>query len=193
MARYITPARKKLTRQAGRSRNWLGCRLACQQASGLLGVVRCFRAGKIVATRKDDTRIMPRTSLRLLIDRLRRQAGILDGDGLTDRHLLQHFVQHGDEAAFEVLVWRHGPMVLGVAGRMLRQSEDAEDVFQATFLALVRKASSIRRTEAVGSWLYKVAVRIAHSGTNPGPEASRAQAPRGCDRPGVGRGATSGR
>jgi RNA polymerase sigma factor (sigma-70 family) len=80
---------------------------------------------------------------------------------LSDRQLLERFIARRDEAAFEVLVWRHGPMVLGVCRRLLAQEHDAEDAFQATFLALVRKASSIRKREALGSWLHKVAYRIA--------------------------------
>ena len=81
--------------------------------------------------------------------------------GPTDAQLLERFVGAGDEAAFELLVWRHGPMVLSVCRRLLRQAEDAEDAFQATFLVLVRKAASVRRGEAVGGFLYRVAYRVA--------------------------------
>jgi cobalt-zinc-cadmium efflux system membrane fusion protein len=80
---------------------------------------------------------------------------------LSDGVLLDRFVGEHDEAAFEVLVLRHAPLVLGVCRRLLRDEQEAEDAFQATFLALVRKAGSIARGEAVGSWLYKVAYRIA--------------------------------
>src|SRR5262249_34923091 len=81
--------------------------------------------------------------------------------GLSDGQLLERFVTRHDEAAFEVLVWRHGAMVLGLCQRLLRHEQDVEDAFQATFLALVRKAGSISKREAVASWLYKVAYRIA--------------------------------
>jgi RNA polymerase sigma factor (sigma-70 family) len=81
--------------------------------------------------------------------------------GLSDAQLLERFVRSRDEAAFEVLVWRHGAMVLGTCRRLLRREQDAEDAFQATFLALVRKAGSIGRRAALASWLYKVAYRIA--------------------------------
>ncbi len=80
---------------------------------------------------------------------------------LTDAELLERFVASGDEAAYEVLLWRHGPLVLGVCRRILRRHEDVEDAFQATFLALARKASPVAKREAVRSWLYKIAYRIA--------------------------------
>src|SRR5437870_3164851 len=80
---------------------------------------------------------------------------------VSDGELLGRFAHQRDEAAFELLVWRHGPMVYGLCQRLLAQDQDAEDVFQATFLTLVRKARSISRAEALASWLYKVAYRIA--------------------------------
>jgi RNA polymerase sigma factor (sigma-70 family) len=83
------------------------------------------------------------------------------GVRLTDAQLLEQFLRHRDHAAFEMLVHRHGPMVLGVCKRVLRREHDAEDAFQATFLALVRKAGSIGNRASVASWLYKVGYRIA--------------------------------
>jgi RNA polymerase sigma factor (sigma-70 family) len=81
--------------------------------------------------------------------------------GRPDADLLRAYVHRRDEAAFEALVRRHGPVVLGVCRRVLRNRADAEDCFQATFLVLVRKARSIRRPESLGSWLYGVAFRVA--------------------------------
>jgi len=78
-----------------------------------------------------------------------------------DRDLLLRFVKRRDEAAFEVLVWRHGTMVLNLCRRMLKQEHDAEDAFQATFLALARQASAIGNRDSLPSWLYRVAFRIA--------------------------------
>src|SRR5262245_32785863 len=78
-----------------------------------------------------------------------------------DRHLLERFLTHQDEAAFAALVERHGAMVLGVAWNVLRHRQDAEDVFQATFLVLARKAGSVRKQGSVGSWLHGVTHRLA--------------------------------
>lgn len=84
-----------------------------------------------------------------------------DGTGLTDAQLLGTFVEHHDEAAIAALVRRHGPMVWGVCRRILTCPHDAEDAFQATFLVLVRRASSIAPREMVANWLYGVARRTA--------------------------------
>jgi RNA polymerase sigma factor (sigma-70 family) len=84
--------------------------------------------------------------------------------GLSDRQLLDRFtIRHdtGSEAAFAVLLERHGPMVLGVCRRILYDAHDAEDAFQATFLVLVRQAGSIRVDGSLGRWLYGVASRVA--------------------------------
>jgi RNA polymerase sigma-70 factor (ECF subfamily) len=82
-------------------------------------------------------------------------------DDLTDEALIERVVARKDPAAFEVLVRRHGPMVMGVCRRALRNLHDAEDAFQATFLILFRKAHSIRKTSRLASWLYGVAHRTA--------------------------------
>jgi RNA polymerase sigma factor (sigma-70 family) len=80
---------------------------------------------------------------------------------MTDGQLLERFVRHRDEAAFEVLVHRHGPMIWRVCRQLLGNSQDCEDACQATFLVLIRKAGSIGRRELLGNWLYGVALRVA--------------------------------
>src|SRR5437763_12402668 len=75
----------------------------------------------------------------------------------TDGQLLERYAASREEAAFAALLRRHGPMVLSVARRVLRRLCDAEDVFQATFLHLSRKAATIRKYASVGSWLHGVA------------------------------------
>ena len=81
--------------------------------------------------------------------------------GLTDDELLARFVSQSDDAAFEALLERHGPMVLSVCRGVLRDPNDAQDAFQATFLVLVRKARSIRAGASLGSWLYRVAFNMS--------------------------------
>jgi len=94
-------------------------------------------------------------------------ARLFDGSslvGLTDGELLARFVAGRDEGAFEGLVARLGPMVLGVCRRMLADRADADDAFQATFLVLVlvlvRRAGSVGRGDLIGPWLHGVAVRV---------------------------------
>src|SRR5918998_774306 len=80
---------------------------------------------------------------------------------LSEGQLLERFLARGDEGAFEAILRRHGPMVLGVCRRLLADPHDVEDAFQATFLVLVRKAGSLRRDDLLGQWLYGVAHRVA--------------------------------
>jgi RNA polymerase sigma factor (sigma-70 family) len=84
-----------------------------------------------------------------------------DGADRADGELLECFISQRNEAAFAALLRRHGPMVLGVCRRILRDEADAEDAFQATFLVLVRRAASIEPRGMVGNWLYGVAHRTA--------------------------------
>jgi RNA polymerase sigma factor (sigma-70 family) len=104
---------------------------------------------------------MSALSLRTLMRQLHRLVRGGSGDAPDDAELLRRFAERHDEAAFEVLVWRHGPMVLNVCRRLLHREQDAEDAFQATFLVLARKAAAISRRESVGGWLYRVAYRTA--------------------------------
>src|SRR5262249_16563353 len=99
--------------------------------------------------------------LSAVVQDLRRALLLRREAEFSDAQLPECFVQGKEEAAFAALVKRHGPLVWGVCQRVLRHAQDAEDAFQATFLVLARKAGSIARPEALGSWLYGVAFRIA--------------------------------
>jgi RNA polymerase sigma factor (sigma-70 family) len=98
---------------------------------------------------------------KVILPHLCRLIGSASGGDLSDGDLLERFLGRRDPAAFAVLVRRHGPTVLGVCRRVLRNAHDADDAFQATFLVLARKARLIGRREALGSWLYGVAYRVA--------------------------------
>jgi RNA polymerase sigma-70 factor (ECF subfamily) len=103
---------------------------------------------------------MAHSQLTGVLRHLRRAAAPHDR-GMTDRQLLERFLATREEAAFEALLRRHGPMVLGICRRVLRSLHAAEDAFQATFIVLICKASSVASRESVGSWLYGVAYRTA--------------------------------
>jgi RNA polymerase sigma factor (sigma-70 family) len=104
---------------------------------------------------------MANAQLGMVLRQVRRMAATEGLADATDGRLLEHFRAQQEEAAFGALLHRHGPMVLGVARRVLRQEQDAEDVVQATFLVLAQKAGSIRKRESVASWLHGVAYRLA--------------------------------
>jgi RNA polymerase sigma factor (sigma-70 family) len=100
-----------------------------------------------------------------LIRRLARRP-VGESDPVSDAELLARFVRAGDQTAFELLVWRHGPMVLGACRRILRDVHLAEDAFQAAFLILARKAGSVR-SACVAGWLHRVARRVAVRAARP--------------------------
>jgi RNA polymerase sigma factor (sigma-70 family) len=97
-----------------------------------------------------------------LVRYIRQLAGGHLAAAPPDRELLERFTRQGDEAAFAALVRRHGPMVLGVCRRVLRDHHAAEDCLQATFLVLAHKAGALQQPEALGPWLHGVASRTAH-------------------------------
>ncbi len=81
--------------------------------------------------------------------------------GQSDAALLRRYVASRDEDAFSILVARHGPMVCAVCRDVLHDSHAVEDAFQATFLILVRRASSLWVDDSLGGWLYRVAYHVA--------------------------------
>lgn len=96
-----------------------------------------------------------------VLRRMRWLFAPLEPDPASDRLLLERFAERRDEAAFAELVRRHGPMVLGIAERVLADGNDAHDAFQAAFLVLMRKADSAGWQDSISGWLHRVAFRAA--------------------------------
>ena len=101
---------------------------------------------------------MPHTLLKHLFRRLHGLAG---SQSVPDAVLLEDYTARGDQKAFELLVWRHGAMVLQTCRRIVLCPHEAEDAFQAVFWILARKAGTIRRRAALPAWLHRIAVRVA--------------------------------
>jgi RNA polymerase sigma factor (sigma-70 family) len=109
-----------------------------------------------------DCALMPPPSADSLLRYIRRLAGRGAGLGtISDAEALRRFVGERDEAAFELLVWRYGGMVLRVCRGILHDEHAAEDAFQATFFVLARNARTGTRHTSLAGWLYQVAYRIA--------------------------------
>jgi RNA polymerase sigma factor (sigma-70 family) len=116
---------------------------------------------KIARNDRRGARDMATDQLSQVVQHLRSLVANRETEGIPDADLLKRYVHERDEAAFETMVRRHGPMVLGVCHRLLHNSHDVEDAFQVTFLVLVRKASGLRSPGTIGNWLYGVAYRTA--------------------------------
>ncbi|HJT76306.1 MAG TPA: sigma-70 family RNA polymerase sigma factor, partial [Gemmataceae bacterium] len=104
---------------------------------------------------------MPQAPTGKLLRHVRQLLAGHDSQSTSDQELLRRFVVGREEAAFAALVRRYGPLVLGVCRRVLGHEQDAEDAFQATFLVLARRAASVRKQEALASWLHGTAHRVA--------------------------------
>src|SRR5688572_26318693 len=104
---------------------------------------------------------MAELTFRVLLERMNGRLSHAAPLGGSDGQLLDRFVSTREEGAFVALLQRYGPMVLHVCQRVLPEMHDAEDAFQATFLLLVKKAASIRKSESVASWLHGTAYRLA--------------------------------
>jgi RNA polymerase sigma factor (sigma-70 family) len=110
---------------------------------------------------------------KLLVQQIQQLVRKGNLDGLSDGELLREFVTQNDTAALDRLITSLSPMVWGVSRRLVRDGHDAEDVFQTTFLVLMRKARTIVKHQAVGSWVYQVAY---HAATKARARAARRRA-----------------
>jgi RNA polymerase sigma factor (sigma-70 family) len=79
----------------------------------------------------------------------------------SDAELLRRYCAGRDEDAFAELVRRNGPLVLRTCRHVVGDRAAAEDVFQATFLLLVRKAGRLSGSGSLAGWLHAAAVRLA--------------------------------
>ncbi|CAN5393171.1 hypothetical protein BH10PLA2_BH10PLA2_27940 [soil metagenome] len=104
---------------------------------------------------------MNRHSLQTTVRQIRNLVAAQEATGLSDGQLLRAFVAHNDQAAFTALVNRHGSQVFAVGHRLLRNAQDAEDVFQAVFLVLAKKARSLSPRESLAGWLHRTAHSVA--------------------------------
>jgi RNA polymerase sigma factor (sigma-70 family) len=122
-----------------------------------------------------------------ILTTIRKLLGTNTAAAASDAELLRRFVGGRDETAFELLVWRHAALVLGVCRQVLHEAEAIEDAFQATFVVLARKAGSISRGESLPAWLHRVAFRAAlrarrqadrhRAGRQPGLDLEQVPAP----------------
>jgi len=76
---------------------------------------------------------------------------------MDDRQLLRQFVEHNSQEAFAALTQRYLSLVYSVCRRELDNAEEAEDVTQAVFLILSRKAPALRRNVVLSGWLFQTA------------------------------------
>jgi RNA polymerase sigma factor (sigma-70 family) len=106
---------------------------------------------------------MATATLGGFLERLRKAMAAGTLTSLLDRELVERFLASHEEASFQALLQRHGPMVLRVCRRAVSNEQDIEDAFQATFLVLARDARAIRRKESLASWLHGVAYGIARN------------------------------
>src|SRR5262249_1700292 len=116
---------------------------------------------------------MAQKPLAAVLRRLRHLVGGCEAQADSDGQLLERFAAAHDQAAFGELMRRHGPLVLSVCRRLLHDSNDVDDAFQATFVVLVRRAAGVRKEGSLASWLYGVAYRVAFKARSRSAERPR--------------------
>lgn len=80
---------------------------------------------------------------------------------VSDEELVAR-ARDGDDGAFDLIVERHADHVYGICLRYFGDAHDAEDAFQAAFLAAYRGLSSFRGRAALSTWLYRVTTNACH-------------------------------
>jgi len=105
---------------------------------------------------------MATASMSIFLRRLTRGMAAETLRDESDRQLVERLLAGRDEAVFETVVRRHGPMVYRVCWRVLQQEQDTEDAFQATFLILAQRLHTVRQHASLASWLHGTAHRVAH-------------------------------
>lgn len=104
---------------------------------------------------------MGRNPLEVAVARIRALVSTQEAKNQGDRELLRAYSVQNDQTAFGVLVKRHGPLVFSVCKRVLHHDQDAEDAFQAVFIVLARKATSVRKHHSLAGWLHQVSHQVA--------------------------------
>src|SRR4051812_46949076 len=76
-------------------------------------------------------------------------------DKATDQELLDYFVRSGSGQAFGHIVARYAGLVRASARRQVRDQHLADDVMQAVFIVLARRAGTLRDATVLPAWLMQ--------------------------------------
>ena len=107
---------------------------------------------------------MERGFIKRLINTITRVKSTEDSglSGVADEELVRMYIEKGDEIVYEEILTRHADKVFGLALRITRTTEDAEEVFQEVFLTLTKKIGTFRGESKFSSWLYRVTANAAY-------------------------------
>jgi RNA polymerase sigma-70 factor, ECF subfamily len=82
-------------------------------------------------------------------------------EGAVDRQLVEQ-AQRGDEDAFEALVRATGDRCVGIAYRILRDADLAEDAVQSAYVSAWRDLPSLREPDRFEAWLHRTLTRVCY-------------------------------
>lgn len=107
---------------------------------------------------------MERGFIKKLINTITRAKSTENSEysGISDEELVRIYSEKEDELIYEEILSRHADKVFGLALRITRSPEDAEEVFQEVFLTLTKKISTFRGESKFSSWLYRVTANAAY-------------------------------